>query len=58
MIEAAPVPGYTKYAGCAITAAIPVKFGTAHGRSRPDVGSAKCIDAYGRNVISALLSKK
>ena len=30
---------YTKYAGCAIMTAIPVKFGTAHGRSRPEVGS-------------------
>ena len=46
-------PGdYTEYAGCAITAAIPVKFGTAHGRSRPEVGSTKCIDAYGRGFLA------
>ena len=25
---------------------IPVKFGTAHGRSRLEIGSAKCIDVY------------
>ena len=43
---------YTEYAGCALTAHIPVKFGTAHGRSRPDVGSAKRIDAYGRKGVT------
>ena len=39
------------YAGCAITAGIPVKFGTAHGRPRPEVGSAKCIEAFGRKGV-------
>ena len=34
---------YTEYAGCAITTGIPVKFGTAHGRSRPEVGNNFCI---------------
>ena len=43
---------YTGYAGCAITTGIPVKFGTAHGRSRPEVGSAKCIEAYGRKGVT------
>ena len=43
---------YTEYAGCAITTAIPVKFGTAHGRTRPEVGSTKCIEAYGRNGVN------
>ena len=38
---------YTEYAGWAVKAGIPVKFGTAHGRSRPEVGRAKCIDVYG-----------
>ena len=43
---------YTGYAGCHITAGIPVKFGTAHGGSRPEVGSAKCIDVYGSGGVS------
>ena len=43
---------YTEYAGCAITTGIPVKFGTAHGRSRPEVGSTKCIDFYGSRGVS------
>ena len=43
---------YTEYAGCAVTAAIPVKFGTAHGRSRPEVGSAKCLGASGKKGVS------
>ena len=43
---------YTGYAGWAVTAGIPVKFGTAHGISRPEVGSMKCIDAYGRKGVS------
>ena len=43
---------YTVYAGCPVTAGIPVKFGTAHGRSRPEVGSAKCIDVYGSGGVS------
>ena len=43
---------YTEDAGCAITMGIPVKFGTAHGRSRPEVGSAKCIGASGRKGVS------
>ena len=45
-------PCYTGHAGWAVTAGIPVKFGTAHGRSRPEVGSAKCIDLYGSGVVS------
>ena len=45
---------YTEYAGCAITTGIPVKFGTAHGRSRPEVGSTKRIDAYGGRVVFGL----
>ena len=40
------------YAGWAVTASIPVKFGTAHGRSRPEVGSAKCIEVYGSGGVS------
>ena len=32
---------YTGYAGWAVTAGIPVKFGTAHDRLRPEVGSTK-----------------
>ena len=52
---------YTEYAGCAVTAGIPVNDPlasnaplkcTAHGRSRPEVGSAKCIDVYGRGGVS------
>ena len=42
---------YTEYAGLAVMAGIPVKFGTAHGRSRPQVGSAKHIDVYGRKGL-------
>ena len=37
--------------GLAFTAGIAVKFGTAHGRSRPAVGSAKCIGSYGRKGV-------
>ena len=43
---------YTEYAGCAITTTIPVKNGTAHGRSRPEVGSTKRIDVYGRKGVN------
>ena len=43
---------FTGCAGCAITAGIPVKFGTAHGISRPDVGSTKRTDAYGRKGVA------
>ena len=43
---------YTEYAGCAITAGIAVKFGTAHGRSRPEVGSGFPIEAYGTRGVS------
>ena len=38
---------YTGYAGIA------VKFGTAHDRSRPEVGSGFRIDAYGRKRVSS-----
>ena len=43
---------YTEYAGCAVTAGIPVKIGTAHGRSRLEIGSTKCIDVYGSGGVS------
>ena len=43
---------YTEYAGCAVTAAIPVKFGATHGRSRPEVGSTKRIDGYGGKGVT------
>ena len=33
------------------TADIPVKFGTAHGESRPEVGSTKCIGACGEKGV-------
>ena len=46
------VQDYTGYAGWAVTAFIPVKFGTAHGRSTPEVGSTKCIDSNDRKGIS------
>ena len=42
---------YTGYAGWAVTTRIPVKLGTAHGRSRPEVGSTKCIDVYGSGGV-------
>ena len=45
-------PLYTEYAGWAVTAGIPVKFGTAHGRSRPEVGSGFPIEAYGNRGVS------
>ena len=32
-------------------AGIAIKFGTAHGRSRPGVGSTKCIGSYGRKGV-------
>ena len=52
----------TVYVGCAITAVIAVKFGTAHGRSQPEVGSAKCIVAKrgfpGSPEFSVLLTRK
>ena len=43
---------YTGYTGWRITAAIPVKFGTAHGRLRPEVGSTKRIETYGSRGVS------
>ena len=42
---------YTEYVGWAVTARIPVKFGTAHGRSRPEVGSTKRIGASGQKGV-------
>ena len=42
---------YTGDAGLAVTAGIPVKFATAHGKSVLEVGGAKCIGAYGRNGV-------
>ena len=44
--------GTREYAGCCVTTGIPVKFGTAHGASRPVVGSTKCIEAYGSRGVS------
>ena len=44
---------YTGYAGCAVTTCIAVNFGTAHGRSRPEVGSTKRIDVYGRKGVTS-----
>ena len=38
--------------GLAVTAGIPVKFGIAHGRLTPELGSAKCIDLYGSGGVS------
>ena len=37
--------------GWAVTAGIPMKFGIVHGKSVPEVGSAKRIDAYGRKGV-------
>ena len=45
-------PRYTAYAGWAVTAGIPVKFGNTHGKSRPEVGSGFPIDAYGNRGVS------
>ena len=45
---------HTEYVGWAITAGIPVKFCTAHGRSRPEVDSTKRIDVYGSKGASQL----
>ena len=42
---------YTAYAGWAVTARIPVKFGTAHGESRPEVGSTKRIGASSQKGV-------
>ena len=44
-------PINTEYAGWAVTARIPVKFGTAHGRSRPEVGSTNRIGANGKKGV-------
>ena len=41
----APRRNRPAYACWAVTAGIPVKFGTAHGRSRPEVGNTKCTGA-------------
>ena len=51
-VTANPHTQYTGDAGCAITTGIPVKFGTAHGLSRPEVGSSKRIDVYGSGGVS------
>ena len=42
----------TEYAGWAVTSGIPVKFGTAHGRSTLVVGSGFLIEAYGSRGVS------
>ena len=49
---AAILLAYTEDAGCAIMAGIPVKFGTALGRLRPEVGSRFPIKAYGSGGVS------
>ena len=43
---------YTEDAGYAITTGIPMKFDTAHGTSRPEVGSMKRTDANGEKRVS------
>ena len=47
-------PAWSVYwvCGLAVTAGILVKFVTAHGRSRPEVGSTKRIDVYGSGGVS------
>ena len=42
---------YTEDVGWAVTAGIPVKIGIAHGKSVPEIGSAKRIGAYGRKGV-------
>ena len=52
-LVSAPVhAGYTGYAGWHVVATIPMKFGTAHGKSRPEVGSGFPIEAYGNRGVS------
>ena len=64
MIKAVLPYAYTGYAGCAITMVIPVNFGTAHGKSWPEVGSPNALTSMGEKglsrppKISALLSQK
>ena len=43
---------YTGYGGWHVTAAIPVKFSTAHDRSRPEVGSGYPIEVHGSRGVS------
>ena len=43
---------YTEYTGWAVTAGIPVKVCSSHGRSTPEVGSGFPIEAYGRRGVS------
>ena len=43
---------YTAYAGWAVTAIIAVKFGTALGRWRPEIGSGFPIESYGSRGVS------
>ena len=43
---------YTECAGWAVTAGIPVKFCSPHGRSAPEVGSGFPIEAYGSRGVS------
>ena len=38
---------YTAYAGCAITTGIPMKFGTAHGRSRLELVVRNALTSMG-----------
>ena len=43
---------YTEDVGWAVTAGIPMKFGTTHGRSRTGVGSTKRIELYGSGGVT------
>ena len=43
---------YTGYAGWHVTAGIPMKFCTAHGRLIPEVGNGFRTDIYGRKGVS------
>ena len=45
-------PDLYRYAGWIVTARIPVNFGTAHGRSRPEVGSTKRSGASDKKGVS------
>ena len=42
---------YTEYAGLAVRTGVLVKFGTTYGRSKPEVGSTKHIEAYDRKGV-------
>ena len=48
---------YTVNTDCAITTDLPVKFCTAHGRLRSEVGSRFPIEAYGSRGDVGILAK-